>query len=210
MNKKRLRIPIIGLVCCMLLCTAAFAVSNRTITVSYGGISIYLNGEKQVAKDVNDKVVEPLIYEGTTYVPIRAVSEWLGKTVTWQGSTNSVYINDSAFSDTEVSTAEGVIENFFDLFSAGQYQEMKALCTGDAAGFDYSSGVFGMKEAKLLSCTYNGDYSARADKLVFECSFEMNPAENSVYDPAQTKTSCLIYVEKVGSQFLISEFASGF
>lgn len=125
MNKKRLRIPIIGLVCCMLLCTAAFAVSNRTITVSYGGISIYLNGEKQVAKDVNGKVVEPLIYEGTTYVPVRAVSEWLGKTVTWQGNTNSVFINDSVFSDTEVSAAEDVIENFFDLFSAGQYQEMK-------------------------------------------------------------------------------------
>ncbi len=210
MNKKRLRIPIIGLVCCMLLCTAAFAVGNRTITVSYGGISIYLNGEKQVAKDVNGKVVEPLIYEGTTYVPVRAVSEWLGKTVTWQGDTNSVFINDSVFFDTEVSAAEDVIENFFDLFSTGQYQEMKALCTGDAAGFDYSSGVFGMKEAKLLSCTYNGDYSARSDKLVFECTFEMKPAENSVYDPAQTKTSCLIYVEKVGSQFLISEFASGF
>lgn len=119
-------------------------------------------------------------------------------------------INDSAFSDTEVSAAEDVIENFFDLFGAGQYQEMKALCTGDAAGFDYSSGVFGMKEAKLLSCTYNGDYSARADKLVFECAFEMKPAENSVYDPNQTKTSCLIYAEKVGSQFRISEFASGF
>ena len=106
MNKKRLRIPVIGLVCCMLLCTAAFAVSNRTITVSYGGISIYLNGEKQVAKDVNGKVVEPLIYEGTTYVPVRAVSEWLGKTVTWQGDTNSVYINDSAFSDTVDSTVQ--------------------------------------------------------------------------------------------------------
>lgn len=210
MKKKSFRIPVLCLLCCVLLGSAAFAVSNRTITVSYGGISIYLNGEKQVAKDVNGKVVEPLIYEGTTYVPVRAVSEWLGKTVTWQGSTNSVYINDSAFSDTEISTAEGVIENFFDLFSAGQYQEMKALCTGDAAGFDYSSGVFGMKEAKLLSCTYNRDYSARADKLVFECAFEMKPAENSVYDPAQTKTSCLIYVEKVGSQFLISAFASGF
>ena len=210
MNKKRLRIPIIGLVCCMLLCTAAFAVSNRTITASYGGISIYLNGEKQVARDVNGKVVEPLIYEGTTYVPIRAVSKWLGETVTWQGRTNSVYINDSVFSDAEVSAAEDVIENFFDLFGDGQYQEMKALCTGDAAGFDYSSGVFGMKEAELLTCTYNGDYSARENKLVFECSFEMKPAKNSVYDPAQTKTSCLIYVEKIGSQFLLSEFASGF
>lgn len=210
MNKKNFRIFTLCLLCCVLLGSAAFAVSNRTITVSYGGISIYLNGEKQVAKDVNGKVVEPLIYEGTTYVPIRAVSEWLGKTVTWQGSTNSVYISDSVFSDAEVSAAEDVIESFFDLFSDRQYQKMKALCTGDAAGFDYSSGVFGMKEAKLLTCIYNGDHSARENKLVFECSFEMKPAENSVYDPTQTKTSCLIYVEKIGNKFLLSEFASGF
>lgn len=210
MKKQSLRVPVLCLICGLLLSSVAFAVSNRTITVSYGDITIYLNGEKKVATDVNGKVVEPLIYEGTTYVPVRAISEWFGKTVTWQGSTNSVLINDSAFSDTEVSAAEDVIENFFGLFGAGQYQEMKALCTGDAAGFDYSSGVFGMKEAKLLSCTYNGDYSARADKLVFECAFEMKPTANSVYDPNQTKTSCLIYAEKVGGQFRISEFASGF
>lgn len=210
MKKQSLRVPVLCLICGLLLSSVAFAVSNRTITVSYGDITIYLNGEKKVATDVSGKVVEPLIYEGTTYVPVRAISEWFGKTVTWQGSTNSVLINDSAFSDTEVSAAEDVIENFFDLFGAGQYQEMKALCTGDAAGFDYSSDVFGMKEAKLLSCTYNGDYSARANKLVFECSFEMKPAANSVYDPNQTKTSCLIYVEKVGDRFRISEFASGF
>lgn len=96
------------------------------------------------------------------------------------------------------------------LFGDKQYQKMAALCTGDAAGFDYSSGVFGMKEAKLKSCTYNGDYSAREKKLVFECSFAMKPAANSVYDPNQTNTTCLIYVKKVGSQFLIDEFASGF
>lgn len=208
--KKRFRIPIIGLICYLLLGTIAFAVNGRKITATYGGITIYLNGQKQVATDVNGKVVEPLIYQGTTYVPIRAVSEWLGKTVTWQGSTSSVFINDSVFSDNEVAAAENVISEFFTLFGDKQYQKMAALCTGDAAGFDYSSGVFGMKEAKLKSCTYNGDYSAREKKLVFECSFAMKPAANSVYDPNQTNTTCLIYVKKVGSQFLIDEFASGF
>ena len=180
MKNKRFRIPIIGLICCMLLGTIAFAVNGRKITATYGGITIYLNGQKQVATDVNGKTVEPLIYQGTTYVPIRAVSEWLGKTVTWQGSTSSVLINDSVFSDSDVTAAKNVISEFFTLF-------------GDQK-----------------SCTYNGDYSARANKLVFECSFTMKPTANSVYDPNQTSTSCLIYVRKVGSQFWIDEFASGF
>ena len=164
-------------------------------------ITIYLNGQKQVATDVNGKTVEPLIYQGTTYVPIRAVSEWLGKTVTWQGSTSSVLINDSVFSDSDVTAAKNVISEFFTLFGDQQYQKMNTLCAGDAASLDFSYGVFGMKEAKLKSCTYNGDYSARANKLVFECSFTMKPTANSVYDPNQTSTSCLIYVRKVGSQF---------
>ena len=44
MKKKRFRIPIIGLICCMLLGTIAFAVNGRKITATYGGITIYLNG----------------------------------------------------------------------------------------------------------------------------------------------------------------------
>ena len=190
MKNKRFRIPIIGLICCMLLGTIAFAVNGRKITATYGGITIYLNGQKQVATDVNGKTVEPLIYQGTTYVPIRAVSEWLGKTVTWQGSTSSVLINDSVFSDSDVTAAKNVISEFFTLFGDQQYQKMNTLCAGDAASLDFSYGVFGMKEAKLKSCTYNGDYSARANKLVFECSFTMKPTANSVYDPNQTSTSC--------------------
>ena len=103
-----------------------------------------------------------------------------------------------------------MISEFFTLFGDQQYQKMNTLCAGDATGLDFSCGVFGMKEAKLKSCTYNGDYSARANKLVFECSFTMKPTANSVYDPNQTSTSFLIYLRKVGSQFWIDEFASGF
>lgn len=55
MKNKRFRIPIIGLICCMLLGTIAFAVNGRKITATYGGITIYLNGQKQVATDVNGK-----------------------------------------------------------------------------------------------------------------------------------------------------------
>ena len=41
MKKKRFRIPIIGLICCMLLGTIAFAVNGRKITATYGGMPLY-------------------------------------------------------------------------------------------------------------------------------------------------------------------------
>lgn len=37
---------------------------------------------------------EPFIYNGTTYLPIRAVGEAVGKEVTWNAGTNTVYLGE--------------------------------------------------------------------------------------------------------------------
>ena len=142
MKRNRFTIPVIGAACCALLCTGAFAAGRQSVTATYGGVSIYLNNVKQTATDVNGKTVEPLSYNGTTYVPIRAVSQWLGKTVTWDGQTHSVYIASSPYSDSDIASAKKVIEDYFTLFASKDYTEMKKLCTGGqiipADGADFS------------------------------------------------------------------------
>ncbi len=72
------------------------SVKQLTAYYTSGGktISIYINGTKITPKDGNGKVVEPFTVNGTTYLPVRAICEALGKTVTWDGSTISVKIND--------------------------------------------------------------------------------------------------------------------
>lgn len=40
--------------------------------------------------DVNGKAVYPLLYEGTTYLPVRAIAELMGKNVQWDGATDTV------------------------------------------------------------------------------------------------------------------------
>ena len=74
-----------------LLIPAVAASANRTITVS-GGLSIFVDGVEMKPTDVNGNPVDVFLYNGTTYVPIRAVSQYLGKTVKWDGNTRSVYI----------------------------------------------------------------------------------------------------------------------
>ena len=65
----------------------------KTITV-YTGITLYYDGVKVEPKDANGKAVEPLLYNGTTYLPVRAVSGLFGEDINWDGKTQSVYIGD--------------------------------------------------------------------------------------------------------------------
>lgn len=77
-----------------LLVVPGFAATvARTITV-YTGITLYYDGVKVNPKDAAGKTVEPLLYNGTTYLPVRAVSELFGTDINWDGSTKSVYIGD--------------------------------------------------------------------------------------------------------------------
>ena len=79
----------------MLLGCVCYAASNtKTIEALYNNIKIYVDGVKIDPKDANGNTVEPFIYNGTTYLPVRAVGEAIGKTVTWDGATQSVYLGE--------------------------------------------------------------------------------------------------------------------
>ncbi|MCL2152181.1 MAG: right-handed parallel beta-helix repeat-containing protein [Oscillospiraceae bacterium] len=85
---------------------------SQKIDVAYRDIKIYVDGEIIIPKDATGEIVEPFIYNGTTFLPVRAVSEALGKTVEWDGPTNSVYIGESIpqeITEVTVSSAEELV-----------------------------------------------------------------------------------------------------
>lgn len=70
-----------------LLTTTLYATGiTEKIDVAFNAISIMVNGEKVQADNI--------VHEGTTYVPLRAVSELLGKDVVWTSETKIAQIND--------------------------------------------------------------------------------------------------------------------
>lgn len=70
--------------------TAVAKVSNVNIPVSYKNIKVVVDG-KTLSTDK-----EPFIYDGTTYLPVRAVAEAVGKSVGWDGNTNTVTLGSVA------------------------------------------------------------------------------------------------------------------
>lgn len=71
---------------------AASAVTTKMIEANYMGIRLVVDGKEITPKDPNGNVVEPFASNGTTYLPVRAVGEALGKEVTWDGETATVYV----------------------------------------------------------------------------------------------------------------------
>lgn len=73
---------------------AGAALTGKTIQVLTGA-EIYIDGVKMEPTDANGNPVETFAYNGTTYVPLRAVSEYLGKAVNWDGANQRVYIGEA-------------------------------------------------------------------------------------------------------------------
>ena len=59
------------------------------------GITVKYNGEAQELIDADGNKVYPITYNGTTYLPVRAISNILGVEVNWDGKTKTVLLEGS-------------------------------------------------------------------------------------------------------------------
>lgn len=94
--KKRTKSIIAGLLVGATLAGTSLIAAN-TITlynVVANGVKIVIDGQKITPTDANGNAVEPIIYNGTTYLPVRAVANAFGKAVYWDGPTYTVYLGD--------------------------------------------------------------------------------------------------------------------
>ena len=71
--------------------SALAATVSRTIQVEEG-VKISLNGATFIPRDVNGNEVSVFLYNGTTYVPLRAVSEAMGVDVSYDSATKTAIL----------------------------------------------------------------------------------------------------------------------
>ena len=86
---------------------------NRQITAVYNGIKIYVNGEKIDPKDANGNVVQPFVYDGTTYLPVRAIAEAVGYDVNYDATTLTVNLTSQTDISVSPSPSAGTIDTSF-------------------------------------------------------------------------------------------------
>lgn len=96
-----------------LLCAAGIAVG-----VSAAGIiqkvqseirpdfTVKIDGEVRTFKSADGKTVYPMLYEGTTYLPVRAIGELMGKTVYWYEEDKLIELKDEG---TTVTDADVIV-----------------------------------------------------------------------------------------------------
>lgn len=95
--------------------------------VLVGGINIVLKGETIQPKDANGNAVDPVIYNGTTYLPVRAIASALGLEVDWDGDTKTVYLGGKpqhgyywVFTEMKVTVDDTVYPDTYQYSYAGQ------------------------------------------------------------------------------------------
>jgi len=139
MKKRTLTtICAIGISASLLVATAAANGTLKEIVANINsGITIMYNGQAQDMTDATGAAVYPITYNGSTYVPIRAVSEILGEEVNWDGATSTITLGSVEKVPAEVTS----------LFTGGTKYSWKILESSDLivdgsdAPATFSSGV---------------------------------------------------------------------
>lgn len=81
--------------------------ARRTVTAQMRqDFTIVVDGATRTFTDANGARVYPLLYDGSTYLPLRAVGELMGATVGWDNATSTVTLVTTASTNGQVTDAD--------------------------------------------------------------------------------------------------------
>lgn len=97
---------------------------KETKELEYRDIKVSLDGEVLNLKDASGNPVEPFMFGGTNYLPVRALAETLGLNVAWDGSTATVVLTTPETKNPVYITASGKRWHYDPNCNGGTYWEV--------------------------------------------------------------------------------------
>ena len=92
--KKSYIIAALALTSCMVVGTAAASQSNSVTATFRPDVTLKVNGTTYTVRATTGVKVSPLIYNGTTYLPLSSLGQLLGAEVSWDNDSQTVIIHD--------------------------------------------------------------------------------------------------------------------
>ena len=126
---KRIQGFIIGVLIYLLVFGGATFAAEiyKQLEVTYRDIKIEIDGETVTPKDAAGNIVEPFASNGTTYLPVRAIGEALGKEVDWDNETSTVIIKDKELKKVYLYDMEMFKTPSMNHFYKNEYKGVKYL-----------------------------------------------------------------------------------
>ncbi|MBE5812438.1 MAG: hypothetical protein E7314_02130 [Clostridiales bacterium] len=180
--KKMLKTLVVGATICASMAVGAFAALNQEEIKAYMdyGMTIKLDGQVQTLVNGNGDRQYPIRYKGTTYVPLRAVSQLVGLPVNWDANTDTVLLgNDGSNAKVDLTRVEAskptefswVIKNAGDL-----------VIPGEDANIYFDSGI--------IFDIWNGSYSTNSGRVM---KFTVD-SKNTLEFSAWSDTNATVFV----------------
>lgn len=163
---KRSKGFITGFICCAILTTTvAYAQDSTQIEVHFNDLKYMMDGVQK--KPI---VNQGFIYSGTTYVPLRFISEALGKEVSWDGETGTIWVGKklgrtSLLSTMDYARVDGAAQNdylTFDKWNGKDETKHRYGSELTIAGSQYSHGL-GIYLGKFSDGWGSVDYNLKAN-----------------------------------------------
>ncbi len=158
MKRKILQGYICGILSALLIMGGVVYAASGTkmIEVIYDNIKVYKDNVLCETRDANGTVVEPFIYNGTTYMPVRGTANLAGMEVTWDGNSKSVYLWDEL-------VPEGTY--FVDACAPYSLRQCNAYTATETqsfsmAGIKYNSGLVLTYDTGYALFNLDGKYQA--------------------------------------------------
>lgn len=96
-SKMQVVIPVVVLTCSVTIASVCGYSPIRKIEATVNdNIKIYYDNKEKVFKELNGSKISPVIINGRTYMPVRAVADLAGLGIEWDGDSQSIRISSSS------------------------------------------------------------------------------------------------------------------